>query len=695
VILRKTISLKKRKNFKRTLFAFTFILSLAIFIIISLFSGATRAQTQYETAGTIGNADTIYHWIYNVQMNDVVVVSVNPVEFSYNSYKSVVFYPNLTQVGSSQLDYTQYTYGTHSHQFVADAPGNYLLKFWTEGNGFNYTVKSSHQVSTGKPLQATPYSVAGQINVASTNWYTIQNVNAKDPVLISVNPSELIYENYNSVVFYPNLTQVGSVGLDYTKLDYGAHSYQFVADAPGNYLLKFWTGNFAFNYTVRSSHQLSVGTVSQITPVTITPTPSVPTPKPSTTLVTSAIFSFSPNIPSTNQSVVFDASNSHSDAGNIVSYVWDFGDGTTKTTSDNTIIHMYAKPGNFTAKLTVHDTSGGQSSYTYSVIVSDLQGRNAMSVPVAIGAGVAATSATVAIGLAATKVTATAGSAAAQSASSISDLPQSQFQRFLNFLVGKEREDRKKKAQGKTNFLSSKKGELAAIAFSVSLMTIIFSFVEANGLPRFLDVKVLEVVVPSTFLSSIIVKMAMIVTDTFSAKSCGVEKQYSLWPIGTITFILTGLLVMFPFASPGITKNSTQDLSPGKNAMLTISKTMLVLALAVPFAVLGFFGFSVIADAGLLAVLSATFFSLVPIEPLPGKAIASYKKWVAILGLLLIGSLLYGFILKLLPPIAYLIAGAFAAVIGSWALYRTRKSPTDKTIVAFPPPPPPPPPPPT
>ena len=576
--LRKTISPKKRQDFKRTLFAFTFILSLVILTIISLFSGTTRAQTQYEATGTIGNAATNYHWIYNVQANDILVISVNPVEFTYNSYYSAVFYPNLTQVGSNKLDF-----GTHSYQLVADATGNYLLKFWTEGSGFNYTVKSSHQVSTGLPLQATP-------------------------------------------------------------------------------------------------------------------APSTPTPSPSPAItppVTSARFSFSPNSPSTNQSIVFDASNSHSDAGNIVSYVWDFGDGTTKTTSTNTIMHMYAEPGNFTAKLTVHDTSGDQSSYTYSVIVSDLQGRNAMSVPVAIGAGVAATSATVAIGLAATKVTATAGSAAAQSASSISDLPQSQFQRFLNFLVGKEREDRKKKAQGKTNFLSSKKGELAAIAFSVSLMTIIFSFVEANGLPRFLDVKVLEVVVPSTFLSSIIVKMAMIVTDTFSAKSCGVEKQYSLWPIGTITFILTGLLVMFPFASPGITKNSTQDLSPGKNAMLTISKTMLVLALAVPFAVLGFFGFSLIADAGLLAVLSATFFSLVPIEPLPGKAIASYKKWVAILGLLLIGSLLYGFILKLLPPIAYLIAGAFAAIIGSWALYRTRKSPTDKTIAAFPPPPPPPPPPPT
>ncbi len=100
MILSKIVSLKKRQNFKRTLLTFIFVLSLAFLIIISLFSGTTMAQTQYETPGTIGNADTNYHWIYNVQANDILVISINPVEFSYDSYKSAVFSPNLTQVGS-------------------------------------------------------------------------------------------------------------------------------------------------------------------------------------------------------------------------------------------------------------------------------------------------------------------------------------------------------------------------------------------------------------------------------------------------------------------------------------------------------------------------------------------------------------------------------------------------------------------
>ena len=351
--LGKIISLKKKQNFKRTLLTFTFVLSLAILTISSLFSGTTMAQTQYETTGTIGNADTSYHWIYNVQANDIVVVSVNPAEFSYNSYKSVVFYPNLTQVGSSQLDYTQNGYGTHSYQFVADAPGNYLLKFWTEGNGFNYTVKSSHQVSSGIPLQATPYSVAGQINVASTNWYTIQNVDAHATVLISVNPAEFSYNSYKSVVLYPNLTQVVSIGLDYAKLDFGPHSYQFVADAPGNYLLKFWAEGNGFNYTTKSSNQISSGIISQVTPG---PTAPASTVTPANINVIAG------------GSVTFEVPSGYSSSGAEFTYY--FGDGNNITTSETKVTHVYEKPGNYFFTLDIEGALGEKSIETYTVTVT-------------------------------------------------------------------------------------------------------------------------------------------------------------------------------------------------------------------------------------------------------------------------------------------------------------------------------------
>ena len=349
-----------------------------------------------------------------------------------------------------------------------------------------------------------------------------------------------------------------------------------------------------------------------------------------------------------------------------MSYSWNFGDGTSDVDSSSTITHIYSKAGIFTVTLTVTDSTDKQNTRSSTVTVSALPPREIISTPVAIGTGAATT---VAIGLAVAKATSSSASA-----SNVSDLPRSEFQRFLNFLVGKEREDRKKKSKEKGNFIYSKKGELAAIAISVATMTFIFSYVESNGVPQFFDTKVLEIMVPTTFLSSITVKIVSILTDTLCAQSCGVDKHYTLWPLGIITFILTGLIVLFPFASPGITKTHKQCLSPKEDAMLTVSRTLLLLALALPFAALAILGYDLLADAGLLAVLTAAFFSLVPIDPLPGKAVASYKKALSVVVIVLAGILLYGFMLRLLPSVAYLITGVLSGVVGGMLLYKTRKS---------------------
>jgi hypothetical protein len=125
--------------------------------------------------------------------------------------------------------------------------------------------------------------------------------------------------------------------------------------------------------------------------------------------------------------------------------------------------------------------------------------------------------------------------------------------------------------------------------------------------------------------------------------------------------------------------------------MLIISKLMLLLTMAFPFAVLAFLGYGLIADAGLLSVLTLVFFSLVPISPLPGISIAKFNKGLVIGMLLPMGFLLYGFMLQILPQFTYLIVGAVSAAVGSYTLYRLRKSTQTKTPTPPPPPPPPPP----
>ena len=61
---------------------------------------------------------------------------------------------------------------------------------------------------------------------------------------------------------------------------------------------------------------------------------------------------------------MFDGSaSSDPDAGDTLTYTWDFGDGTTPAeTPSATVTHVYATPGTFTATLTVRDNHGATSA---------------------------------------------------------------------------------------------------------------------------------------------------------------------------------------------------------------------------------------------------------------------------------------------------------------------------------------------
>jgi len=95
--------------------------------------------------------------------------------------------------------------------------------------------------------------------------------------VISINPTGS--GSYNSAVYSPNMTLVDSTVGSYGGTIGGTHSYRLIADAAGNYLLKIWTTESTFNYTVKSSHELLGGSTAPIPspPSSIQPTAS-PTP---------------------------------------------------------------------------------------------------------------------------------------------------------------------------------------------------------------------------------------------------------------------------------------------------------------------------------------------------------------------------------------------------------------------------------
>lgn len=67
-------------------------------------------------------------------------------------------------------------------------------------------------------------------------------------------------------------------------------------------------------------------------------------------------------------SVSFNASGSYDSDGNIVSYQWSFGDGSSGTGAE--ITHTYQNAGNYVAKLTVTDNQGARDTSSKTITVT-------------------------------------------------------------------------------------------------------------------------------------------------------------------------------------------------------------------------------------------------------------------------------------------------------------------------------------
>jgi PKD repeat protein len=82
-----------------------------------------------------------------------------------------------------------------------------------------------------------------------------------------------------------------------------------------------------------------------------------------------AVLESRPSIVYTNEFVEFDASASYDSDGLIVSYVWDFGDGTTATGA--IISHTYMEDGNYVVTLTIIDNDGMETIKTTIQVVKN------------------------------------------------------------------------------------------------------------------------------------------------------------------------------------------------------------------------------------------------------------------------------------------------------------------------------------
>ena len=247
----------------------------------------------------------------------------------------------------------------------------------------------------------------------------------------------------------------------------------------------------------------------------------------------------------------------------------------------------------------------------------------------------------------------------------ITNLPiPSQLRSFLKFYganIFQKVDKVKLLALEKAPFIA--KEELIALGISVSIVTIVYSFVETNGLQQFLDPAVLAAVLPSTFVSVAIVTSTKVFADAFCARISKTYRKFNLWITGFLTFIISGILFLFPFSSPGITRYQSIEITQDTKGLIILSKTLLLLTLCILFPVLFLMDFKIIADTGLLFALMSACYSLVPLKHLSGKVLFDYNKKYSILAFTLTAFLFISFTINIFPVVAYLPVGMISAAL--------------------------------
>ena len=179
---------------------------------------STRQATPFSAKGLAQPVQTILQDIYNVNANDLVLLSISPSsETEY--YYSYVYFPNQTEISY------KYASGSQSYNFVAAVSGNYVLSFKTgtgsgAGSGFNYTLKSSHSLTQQGP---TP---------SPTPTFTSPPPTPIPPITINaIQGDEVTFTIQSADSYGPKTVDFGDGNISTTSEQSISHNYEKV----GNY----------------------------------------------------------------------------------------------------------------------------------------------------------------------------------------------------------------------------------------------------------------------------------------------------------------------------------------------------------------------------------------------------------------------------------------------------------------------------
>jgi len=237
-----------------------------------------------------------------------------------------------------------------------DANGYIVSYVWNFGDGNITTVTNS--LITHVYNKAGNYTVV--LIISDNEGYTHSNVKS---VFVSMRPP------------VANFVSAPSSPIALQTVTFDASSSYDLDGTITSYIWNFGDGNTTTVATTLITHRYSAAGNYTVT-LTVTDNDGLINTK--TALVSvrdypTAAFSYSPSIPDVGSTVTFDASSSAPNGGAIVSYVWNFGDGSPLTNTTNPIVtHIFSASGSYTVTLTVTDSEGLSDTETKVAYIAEL-----------------------------------------------------------------------------------------------------------------------------------------------------------------------------------------------------------------------------------------------------------------------------------------------------------------------------------